>query len=671
MKVRRFTSLFLGALALLAATPAYVAEAQTVGEGGAGTGGGAGVISPPPERLMVTPGGVDMRSGEYNYEQTDVSIGEDNEQGGLELTRSMKSDVVDHISPFANFSHNWEIMLTEKLVKVLDGNYTHGSGTDQFMGVHFGGRSESFETNIFGSGYRQVSRTTQARLTATGTAGAAIFTFQATDGTLAIFRPIGNQDCSSYYRCAYVSYMVLPDGTRFDFAYENPTPGVANTTRLRRVTSSRGYALLLEYDAANWNQVGKSCVLNLTLVSAPSNNVCPVSALATATYSYSGSGAARRLASVTDPLGAISSFTYTPVATGTQMAFIRPGQSTPWLTNTFSLQPNNDGETDEIINRQDFADGSSFVYSYTYSPDIEGQFATIAGGTYTNALAETVTLEYGFEQYPGSLQGPAPQNCCDIRYQISPGPIRVTDALGRVTITDYCDPNAMANLPPYEHHRCLVWPVPYIVTNAEGVKVQMTWDLQTRNLLQSRQKAIAGTGLTDIVSSSIFDCSLPINCAKPTSHTDARGNVTNYTYSPVHGGVLTETGPAVDVVSAAGTVTAGVRPQTRYDYVQRYAWISNGAGGYVQAATPVWLLNATSSCRTSAATGNASAPCAASGDEVTTSYDYGPNAGPNSLLLRGQVVTADGVSLRTCYSYDQRGRRISETQPNANLTSCP
>ncbi|MEA3030032.1 MAG: hypothetical protein QOG13_1357, partial [Sphingomonadales bacterium] len=86
---------------------------------------------------------------------------------------------------------------------------------------------------------------------------------------------------------------------------------------------------------------------------------------------------------------------------------------------------------------------------------------------------------------------------------------------------------------------------------------------------------------------------------------------------------------------------------------------------------PVWLRTATSSCRTSAATGNPAAPCASAGDEVRTQYDYGPDSGPNTLLLRGQTVSADGVTLRTCYGYDTFGRRISETQPLANLASCP
>ena len=89
----------------------------------------------------------------------------------------------------------------------------------------------------------------------------------------------------------------------------------------------------------------------------------------------------------------------------------------------------------------------------------------------------------------------------------------------------------------------------------------------------------------------------------------------------------------------------------------------------------IWLRTATSTCRTSAATGNPASPCATAGDEVLTSYDYGPDSGPNTLLLRGQAVTAtDGgvaTTLRTCYAYDALGRKISETQPNANLDELP
>ena len=43
---------------------------------------------------------------------------------------------------------------------------------------------------------------------------------------------------------------------------------------------------------------------------------------------------------------------------------------------------------------------------------------------------------------------------------------------------------------------------------------------------------------------------------------------------------------------------------------------------------------------------------------------------PGNLFLLGTTVTANGETLRTCFEYDQWGRKISETLPAANLTSC-
>lgn len=102
---------------------------------------------------------------------------------------------------------------------------------------------------------------------------------------------------------------------------------------------------------------------------------------------------------------------------------------------------------------------------------------------------------------------------------------------------------------------------------------------------------------------------------KPTKIVDPNGHETNFEYSPDHGGILTETKPADP---------NGVRPVTRYAYSQHYAWLSNGAGGYVQAVAPVWLLDAVKACR---ATATVNGACqGGSTDEVVTGYDYGPNA---------------------------------------------
>lgn len=154
-------------------------------------------------------------------------------------------------------------------------------------------------------------------------------------------------------------------------------------------------------------------------------------------------------------------------------------------------------------------------------------------------------------------------------------------------------------------------------------------------------------------------CSNLITCNRPKTTTDARGNTTAYTYNPTHGGIVTETGPAVN----------GVAPQKRYEYAQRYAWLKNASGGYSPAASPIWVPTAERSCRTTA--GSPSGCAGGAGDEVVTTYEYGPDSGPQNLLVRGIAVTADGQTRRTCFAYDPMGRKISETKPRAGLAACP
>jgi len=624
-------------------------------------------IAPPAEKFAVSPGGVDMRSGRYVYDQTDLSIG--GEGGALSLSRTLAQPVAGHANPFANFSHNWDVLISEKRVIIQQNLFTHGIGNPDYqIEVTFGGLSQTFRGHGSHTGFDLTSRSGYARLTYAGDrATSAVYTFQATDGTIAMFRAINSADCSTALRCAYVSQIIRPDGETLSFEYDNQG---GNATRLRSVTSSRGYALLLEYSG---NLVAKACTLNLAFTAKPGNNFCPGGALATATYTYDGAGGETRLASVVDPSNAIWGFVNGPYSIG----FVRPGDTSPWLTNTFFNRGNDDGLVEQVMSTQAFADGTSYSYGFDETPLVIGHVSQIAGGSFTDGQGNATIVRYGFPVTPhapsqgyGYIPADGGESPVFV-YQVTPGPVEVIDPLGRTTITDYCDPNAMANLPANWHHRCSVSPAAVSTTDPEGIRTELSWDFVMRNLHQARQIARPGTlqpngqPWPNIVRSATYNC-LPANfrfCSKPVTVTDARSAVTDFTYSPDHGGLLTETGPA----PAGGAP----RPQTRHEYALRHAWISNGAGGYVQAAAPIWVRTSTSICRTSAATGS---PCAAAGDEVRTTYLYGPDSGPNNLLLRGQEVSATdgGVTtiLRTCYTYDQRGRRISETQPEANPASC-
>lgn len=116
----------------------------------------------------------------------------------------------------------------------------------------------------------------------------------------------------------------------------------------------------------------------------------------------------------------------------------------------------------------------------------------------------------------------------------------------------------------------------------------------------------------------------------------------------------------------------GVQPKKKYYYTQRYALIKNSSGSFVNATGAVYLLTEDRICKTSTLDTSAGTCSAGASDLVRTTYEYGPTSGAiNNLWLRGKVVDAGGLNLRTCYSYDLYGNKISETTPRAALGSCP
>jgi len=207
-----------------------------------------------------------------------------------------------------------------------------------------------------------------------------------------------------------------------------------------------------------------------------------------------------------------------------------------------------------------------------------------------------------------------------------------------------------------------------------GIVSVFGYDLQGNlrgNLWNITRNPVSGSGLSPLTQGSAVyptSCTNIIICNKPTSVTDANGNTANFSYDPTHGGVLKVTGPAVS--TATDSTVNSVHPETRSTYVQRYAWYLSSSGVMTRETHPIWLLATESYCRTTAAATSGSG-CAVASDEVAMTYDYGPDSGPNNLILRGKAVSADGQTLRTCYGHDHQVNKIWEASPNANRTSCP
>jgi YD repeat-containing protein len=154
-------------------------------------------------------------------------------------------------------------------------------------------------------------------------------------------------------------------------------------------------------------------------------------------------------------------------------------------------------------------------------------------------------------------------------------------------------------------------------------------------------------------------------CNEPTWTRDALNHQTDYEYDP-------GTGLPTRIRKPADST--GVRPEIRNTYTAKYATYLASAIAMQRAATPVYLLTRTRTCISTSTLADGSGCAGGSADEVVTDLDYGPDSGPNNLLLRGEAVTAyvngSVQTRRTCYSYDTLGNRIGVTTPNAALAAC-
>jgi YD repeat-containing protein len=472
------------------------------------------------------------------------------------------------------------------------------------------------------------------------------FNYVGGDGTEAVFSPLHRAQWSVgfLYNWGNADLVRFPDGETWTYRYNDVQYASpichAKVSRIRSIVSSRGYAIQFDYAADPASPVSSQNAIQdfVTIVRATAYNKaavhCDEAALASCASVRALSSAVTfvydqgsRRVSITMPNGEQIELSFTLYGTLNLTGVTRPGGVS--RTMTYTEYGEQDGPTYRSLNS--LSEGGR-TWGYGYSPNDSGR----SSSTSVNDPGGAVTHYW----FTGGI------------------PYMILDPLGRQTQVDY---DGYMRL----HRR----------RYPEGNEVTAAYDSRG-NLNLVRHIPKPGSGQPVLEASATFPPSCTAvdrrSCNRPSSVTDRNGNRTDYTYSPEHGGILTETGPAVATRQHDNSF-ASVRPQKRYDYAQRHAWIANGAGGHVRAATPVWLPVRERHCRTTPAAGSGCAGGAI--DEVVTDYDYGPDVGPNNLSLRGIAVTADGgsglVTRRTCYGYDAAGNRISETEPNANLASCP
>jgi len=431
-----------------------------------------------------------------------------------------------------------------------------------------------------------------ARLVKSG----SVWTLTLGDGTVVVY-DYTTHDSGDALRQARATSITQPTGEKTNLAWvdvtycTNNSDGCATgewktSVRLQAVSSTLGYQLHYNYGRANaptallansWRRLDGVTAINTTVDScSPTAHSCSFTQT-WPTVGYSGNN-------VTDPVGRTSTY-----ASGTLSYSIqRASSGSANVTYTFD----SGFHVTSVVR-------DSLTWSYSYST---------SGSTATMAVTE-----------PGSVSGAV--RVRTIVSDLTVGlPTSVTNELGHTTTYAYDSSGRLTR-----------------ITAPEGNYVQYTYDSRG-NVTEERHVAKAGSGDTDIVTAASYpsSCSNVVTCNLPTSTTDARNSITDYTYDSTHGGMLTATAPSAS--------SGAVRPQVR----TTFTGLTAPGGGTVYRPTAVSQCQTTSSC-------------AGAADEVkvTTAYSQA-NLQPSSVT----TAAGDGsLSATAAIGHDYLARPTSIDGP--------
>jgi RHS repeat-associated protein len=552
----------------------------------------------PPVRSETDGNGVDLTRGKITLSGTDLTIGGDG--NGMAFGRY-------NFDGSAIWRHNFAASLQ-----------TGGAGYI----VSVGGSSDSF-AGIGGASTEGNGATLLQN-------GANEYVYTSGNGTVAVFEPVNGRSDLFGSNIGFIKHVTFPNGDRWTYTYKTGqwcgnenwngsscTVPTYEAVRIQSVNNRYGYQLKFEYGAnptaafpfselfTNWGRVTKvNAINNAEEYCDPAADTCTlVRPWPFVTYAKSGNTEA-----VTDRQGLRGTFTY-GLAGGAEriVAFRRP--TAP--SDTMAINYNADGTVSSVTNEG---------IAYTYVSGVSGN--------------QRITTVYAAGVGLRSVHSHATEYVVSSDY----------DALGRGV----------------SYGRDANWRVNQIYKYNNGIEqghTLLTYDTRG-NVTETRQVAKPGSGATDIVTSAAYPatCTNPVICNLPTSTTDPKGSVTDYTYDATHGGVLTVTAPA----AAAG----GIRPQTRYTYTPRQANFKNSAGTVVASGANIQLLTGVSNCQTTAS-------CTGLVDEVKTTIAYGPTTAstPNNLLPIS-VTTSSGtntVAATTTFGYDKINASAPATSNNIGI----
>ena len=493
-----------------------------------------------------------------------------------------------YISPAAELSIGTDqsgIVLSEKLTSGqwwISNFHIALETTATTATVTIGTEAKTF--NISGSTYVPADADGSTLTLTSGT-----FTYTSRNGTI-ITIP------DNIRRASTIKY---PNGALFTLYYDQNTASGTTFYRLRSIGTSNGHQVRLTYSLASmsnnpnnyraWAAPASATIVSNAIETCQASSASCSFAASWPTLSFSGTLGL----TVTSPSGdtRYTSAQYSPGLY--RVTGIKRSSSSTTDNTTISYDANN--RVSQIT-----TDGRTWTYGYSLAAPQMTTTVTQPGGT-QRVVVSNVDLGV---------------------------PLSVEDELGRTTSYTY-DSNGRLTR----------------ITRPEGNYVQYTYDGRG-NVTESRSVSKTPGTPADIVTSASYpaSCANPLTCNKPATTTDARGNVTDYTYDGTHGGLLTLTRPAL---------TAGaVRPQIRFGYTSMQAYFRNSAGSIVASGVPTWQLTATSECQTLAS-------CSGGADEVKTTIGYGPQAaGTANNLYPVSVSKGSGngsLTATTGYTYDGMG----------------
>lgn len=620
-----------------------------------------------PQQLTMSPKGVNLQTGKFTYTKADLAI------GPLSFVRSWGDIPNFHIS-----SKVFGVRISPDGKR---GGWGHSFGQGlrpatesnvPYLYVYVDGKQFKFTSTSSGVIYPWSKPTVGASFDGnvmTDQAGNR-FTFNGYTGNATTMVPLS--------RAEYA------DGHTISYTYN-----AAQQPKL--ITSNKGYALVIEYNAGG--NITAVCGFNTAATYVDSSTGCAGTALKT-TYAYDATDS--HLTAVTDPVGRVVNISGAYVYGGNQVigptCISLANSSTCEIQNFYRSQPDGIGTwccyKPFQVGQQIDANGGIWLYNWGTAPEDPRDVPPVTGRPVFSETEGSGPM--GWYYYSAFDRGTVidliqPTGTFNYKYMERSGTGLITYDFHDTTPSLITYPDGHREYFTHDLRSNVtfrfVWPngAPPPVDSVSGGPLIPTDPDLARCCISTNMPIVTGTTSTAATykpdyakpgTSYLFpsgcgngpaDAKL---CNKPTSSFNEEAKQTDYSYDPAHGGLLKKTLPAVQVNGAGPEI----RPEVRYEYAQRYAWVKNASGTYTQSSTPVWVKTRERSCRTTASSGQSCVGGAA--DEVITEFEYGPDSGPNNLELRGVAVTADGQTLRTCYGYDTYGRKISETQPKAGLAVC-